>query len=149
MPDGGAEMVGLAALVRDLARLFGDGGRVLKYMREAGVETLQPVAAATRSELPQVSGRLAGDVRFNPNHSGAVVRMGSPSVRYAGWVEFGGNRRVPFASHRAYTARGRYLFERSWPLAGVAPRAYGEEIGQAIRNMDWTNSGSDPGSVHD
>ena len=137
-------IVGMKALNRDLGRLCGQRGPLNKALAAAGRAAAEPVAAATRSRLPQVSGRLAGDVRVTATRSGAAVRMGRANLRYAGWVEFGGRRRVPHQSQRDYDSRGRYLFPAALNLAGQVAQRYSTATQTAIDAFGWTNTGSDP-----
>jgi hypothetical protein len=142
-------VIGLRALNRDVQRLTDDRGPLNKLMAAAGRTAAEPVAAATRSSLPQDSGRLAGDVRVTAARSGASVRMGRASIRYAGWVEFGGTRRAPHLSRRDYNPRGRYLFPAAVQLAARAARLYSEAVETGFANYPWTNTGTDPGGIHD
>jgi hypothetical protein len=139
-------VVGMAALRRDITRLCADGGPLNKALSAAARTGAEPVAAAARSALPQVSGRLAGDVRVTASRTGAAVRMGRTSLRYAGWVEFGGRRRVPHDSVRPYDPRGRYLFPHAVQLASVSARLYAAGAQKAIDGFAWTNPA---GTVHD
>ncbi|HEY2303004.1 MAG TPA: hypothetical protein VGH66_13990 [Acidimicrobiales bacterium] len=140
------QVVGLKALSRDLGKMSGPNGALLKAMQLAGSQAVEPVAAATRAGLPQDTGRLAGDVRVSATRSGAAVRMGRPSIRYAGWVEFGGTRKAPHTSTRPYQALGRYMFPRARELAGAVAARYSTAVGHVLENYGWTNQG---GSVHD
>ena len=139
-------VVGLKALNRDVGRLVADRGPLDKVMSQAGRQAAQPVADITRSALPQVTGRLASDVRVSATRSGAAVRMGRASIRYAGWVEFGGNRRSPHDSYRDYNPRGRYLFPAALQMASTSARLYSDALTKGLANYDWTNSGE---AVHD
>lgn len=138
------QVVGLRALNRDLKRMTGDTGPLYKALAAAGRAAAEPVAAVTRSTLPQVSGRLAGDVRVTASRSGAAVRMGRSSLRYAGWVEFGGHRKTPHQSFRDFNPRGRYLFPAAVQLASVAARRYTDATNRALEQFPWTNTGGDP-----
>jgi len=142
-------VVGLRALNRDIQRMTADRGPLFKAMAAAGRAAAEPVAAVTRSALPQHTGRLAGDVRVSATRSGAAVRMGRASLRYAGWVEFGGTRRVPHTSVRPYDPRGRYLFPAAVQLAPTSARLYAEAVTELFAGYPWTNTGTDPGGVHD
>src|SRR5215472_8014856 len=148
-PAAVAQVVGIRALARDLARMGEPGSPLLKAMVDAGRKAAEPVASVTRGTLPRDSGRLAGDVRVSATKSGAAVRMGRASIRYAGWVEFGGTRRVPHTSRRQYDPRGRYLFPAAVQIAPTAARLYSEAVNEIFANYKWSNSGDDPGGVHD
>jgi hypothetical protein len=139
-------VVGMKALAKDLAKLTDDRGALNKALAGAGAAAAAPVAAATRASLPQDSGKLAGDVRVTATKSGAAVRMGRSSVRYAGWVEFGGTRKAPHGSSRPFLSQGRYMFPRAAELAGSAAALYTDAVTKAIDNFPWTNTGD---SVHD
>jgi hypothetical protein len=137
-------IIGLNPLLRDLKRLGADTGPLAKQLRQAGIKAATPVAEAARSHLPQRTGRLAGDVRVTANKAGATVRMGRSSLRYAGWVEFGGHRKAPHPSSRAYQPRGRYLFPYAFTLAGEAAHIYSVEVAKVLEGYNWTNSGDSP-----
>jgi hypothetical protein len=138
------QVVGMKALSRDLGKMTGPNGPLLKGLQQAGRQAAEPVAAATRAGLPQNTGRLAGDVRVSATRSGAAVRMGRPSIRYAGWVEFGGTRKVPHTSTRQYQALGRYMFPRARELAGTVAARYSAATAKVLESYGWTNQGSDP-----
>ena len=143
-------VAGLSSLMRDLKKSTDPrAGAVAKAMQQAGRTAADPVAAVTRSVLPQVTGRLAGDVRVTASRTGAAVRMGRASVRYAGWIEFGGNRRVPHDSFRDYSPRGRYLFPAALGRSEITAEIYSTEIEKAYNGFSWTNQTTDPGGVHD
>jgi hypothetical protein len=75
--------------------------------------------------------------------------MGRSSLRYAGWVEFGGHRMAPHDSSRDYSPRGRYLFPAAVQLESVAGRFYSDSTQRALDAFGWTNETSDPEGVHD
>jgi hypothetical protein len=132
-------VVGMKALLRDLNRLGSDTGPLAKQLRQAGIKAATPVAEAARSHLPQDTGRLAGDVRITANKAGATVKVGRSSLRYAGWVEFGGHRRAPHPSTRDYQPRGRYIFPYAVSLAGPVAQIYAVEVQKALDGFAWTN----------
>ena len=142
-------VVGMRAFQRDLARMTDANGPLYKAVAAAGAQAVAPVAAATRSALPQDSGRLAADVRVTSTRTGAAVRMGRSSVRYAGWVEFGGTRKAPHSSTRQYLSQGRYLFPTGRNMASSVADNYGAAVVKAVDAFPWTNTGTDPGGVHD
>jgi hypothetical protein len=142
-------VVGLNALKRDLVRAAGDRGPINAAFAKAGTAAAEPVAAVTRGALPRVSGRLAGDVRVNATRSGGTIRMGRASIRYAGWVEFGGRRRAPHESSRDYTPLGRYLFPHARNLAPTSVQLYTKALQQALDGLTWTNTTTDGSAVHD
>jgi hypothetical protein len=149
-------IVGMAALRRDINRMAADqSGPLYQAIREAGRQAAEPVAMLTRSTLPRETrstdaGALLDTVRTSGTRTGAAVRMGTPRVSWAGWIEFGGTRRKPHESSRPIVRDGRYLFPAARQLAaGVADR-YSAAIGR-ILNTDtvWTNTTNDGGAVHD
>jgi hypothetical protein len=142
-------LVGLNALKRDLAKLTSDQGALNKAFAAAGQAAATPVAATARANVPQVSGRLASSIRVRKMRSGAGVAMGSSSVRWAGWVEFGGTRRAPHRSTRPYDPRGRYLFPAGLVLGSTGAAIYAEALTTALAAVPWTNETTDPAAVHD
>jgi hypothetical protein len=142
-------MVGLNALKRDLVRAAGDRGPINAALSQAGQRAAQPVADVARSRLPQTTGRLAGDVRVTGTRSGGTIRMGRASIRYAGWVEFGGHRRAPHESARDYTPQGRYLFPAARGMAPQVVALYTAALQQSLDGLPWTNSTTDGAAVHD
>jgi hypothetical protein len=145
-------MVGVAALGRDWARLWANGGPVDKAMAAAGVAAVAPIASLTRSAVPQNSGRLAATVRTRPLRTGGEVDMGDSGTRYAGWIEFGGRRRAPHESVRDYDSRGRYLFPSGLAALSdtIVERDYTPAIQKAFDSFGWTNPDNIPAdSVRD
>jgi hypothetical protein len=142
-------VIGLRALNRDLNRLVADRGPLNKAFQRAGRAAAEPVAAAARSAFPQVSGRLAGDVRVTSSRTGAAVRVGRAGVRYAGWVEFGGNRKAPHPSSRPFQPRGRYLFPAAIQLGPRSAELYAEALTKELADFDWSNVGTDGAAVRD
>jgi len=151
---------GAKALRRDINRLEKDDRSALySAMKKAGYRAISPLIPAIRSALPSSSrppgngndpGALRGSVRPSSYKSGAAVRVGSTKIPFAGWVEFGGNRRKPHASSREFIKGGRYIFPASLPLSSLAARTYSEELNKVFASSGvWTNTTDDGGSVHD
>ena len=149
MPAPQVAIVGMSALRRDVTRMTDQGGALNAALAKAGAIAAQPVADITRATLPQDSGTLAGDVRLSGTRTGATVRMGRASIRYAGWVEFGGTRKVPHRSTRQFQPRGRYLYPAALQLAGTVGARYETEIQKVFNSFGWTNETTDPTAVHD
>jgi hypothetical protein len=139
----------MKALYADMARLGADTGPLVKALSAAGRLAVEPIAAATRSALPHVTGALAGDVRTSASRTGAAVRYGRAKLNYAGWIEFGGTRHRPHESSRPFNPRGWYLMPAARTLADTAARMYSEATAKEFDSYPWTNAGSDGGSVHD
>jgi hypothetical protein len=142
-------IVGLKALRRDVAQLTTDTSSALyEGIKAAGRLAAGPVASATRSALPRVTGTLAGDVRTSGTRTGAAVRMGRAAVAYAGWIEFGGS--LPGGQARDYIPTGRYLFPAARSLSARAAADYSRALETVFnRSGIWTNTTSDGGQVHD
>ena len=138
------QIVGLKSLLRDAKKLTADNGDFYKALSAAGRTAAEPVAAVARSSYPQLTGRLAGDVRVTASRSGAAVRVGRSSLRYAGWVDFGGTRRTPHTSSRPYDPRGRVLFPAAVQMASEAARLYEGAAQTALDSFHWTNTGANP-----
>jgi hypothetical protein len=139
------QMVGLAALARDVARAAAPGGALDQATSEAAATAMDPVASQTRSSVPTGNtGRLSGSVRVTRSRSGAAARMGDEGVLYAGPVEFGG-----WPEGRVYLANGRYLFPAGAPLEGSAPQLLSDALQRALDGFAWTNTTTNPESVHD
>ena len=137
-------IVGMSALRRDVKRLTDDAGALNKALSAAGRTALQPVAAAVRSSVPQVSGRLSSDVRVLASRTGASVRMGRASLPYAGPVDFGG-----WPEGREYMADGRYLFPAADALGETAASDYSTAAQQALDAFGWTNETNTAEAVRD
>ena len=135
------DVIGLDAFANDVARACSDSGAINASMSQAAVGLMNPVAGATRSAVPTVSGQLGSSVRVNASRSGAAVRMGSGNVRYAGWIEFGGHRRAPHESVRDYSSFGRYLFPSARPVASRVTDVYSEAITRALDRYPWSYQG--------
>jgi hypothetical protein len=143
-------VVGVRALLRDLERAGEPTGPLVAALKQAGTEAATPVADAARAAMPRVdtslhpAGTLAGDIRVTATKTGAAVRMGRASIRYAGPVEFGG-----YPAGRPYLPQGRYLFPAATRLGPEAARTYSDALEAALARMSWTNQTTSPGSVHD
>jgi hypothetical protein len=144
-------IVGVKALLKDLAAFGADTGPLAKALSQAGKTAVAPVAALTRSELPKVNDTLANDVRTSGTRTGATVRMGRASVNWAGWVEFGGTRPQGPSdrSARPFRKGGRYLFPAANRLQSTVADLYSKGAQDALDAYPWTNSSTDGGSVHD
>lgn len=105
-----------------------------KEMRRGWNEVAEVVVDETRRRLPIQSGDLRSSVRAVSEQRSARVVMGSASVPYAGWVDFGGNRPHfrPFARH------GRYLFPVVDDLRGAIDSRTNDMVNRLI-----TKSGLD------
>jgi hypothetical protein len=149
MAEPTVEVVGMAALRRDVRRLSADQqGPIYAAIKDAGRRAATPVAAKTRAAVPHDRGTLASSVRISSTRTGAAVRMGRAKVPYAGWIEFGGTR--PDGSSRAFVPGGRYLFPAAQGLASVSAALYSEAIGRELTDPAlWTNTTDNPGGVHD
>jgi hypothetical protein len=138
------DVIGLRALVRDANKLCADAGPLNRALSAAGRAAAEPVAAATRSSLPDVTGQLKGSVRVGATRSGASVRMGSSSVVYAGPVEFGG-----YPGDRPFHASGRYLFPAARTWASTASELYTAAAQRAFDTFAWSNETTNAEAVHD
>jgi hypothetical protein len=150
-------LVGVKPLFRDLKRLGADTGPLAKAFSAAGKKAVAPIADAVRARLPVSDrtdrwtkpGRLAADVRTNATRTGATVRMGRASLRYAGWIEFGGDLKNPHPATRDYVKGGRYLFPAAQALTAAAAEDYAIAAQAALDAFDWTNITTDGSAVHD
>jgi len=167
-------IVGMAALRRDINKQCEDERSALyTAIKAAGKAAVEPVAIAVRERLPvsehrtRTSGLLLSTVRTAGTKTGGNVRMGSAKVNWAGPVDFGGYPRPAGASwrHGAFRDRttgretgggrpflrdGRYLFPAARDRASIAAGLYADAVDHILNTPStWTNSGTDPGSVHD
>ena len=142
-------VVGWKTVMKEVVAMSGPQGDLTKAMIAAARSAAEPLAAVTRSSLPQDSGRLSGDVRVSASRSGANVRMGRASLRYAGWVEFGGTRKAPHYSSREYHPKGRYLFPAAVSMGPAAAGRFERAATAALAAYRGQNETSDPGAVHD
>jgi hypothetical protein len=138
------DVVGLRALVRDANRLCEDAGPLNTALKAAGRAAAEPVAAATRSSLHDVTGHLKGSVRVGATRAGASVRMGSAALPYAGPAEFGG-----YPGDRPYHGSGNYLFPAARTWASTAAELYSAAAQRAFDNFAWSNETTSAGAVHD
>jgi hypothetical protein len=132
------EVLGAGALANDGRRLCAPGGALDNSLSQAGRTVLDPVAGATRSAYPNVSGTLAGSVTLTTSRSGAAVRV---EAVYAGPVDFGG-----WPPGRTYVGSGRYLFPAAEAMDASGPEAYAGATQRALNSFAWTNTGD---SAHD
>ena len=144
-------VIGMKALLKDLDRLGLDSGPLAKAFSAAGKKAVEPVAALARSSLPKSNDILAGDIRTNATRTGATVRMGRAKVPWAGWVEFGGTRPQGPSDRaaRPFQKSGRYLFPAAERLRTTVADLYSAAAQGALDSYDWTNQGTDGGSIHD
>ena len=147
-------IVGMKALRKDVANILDDDGPLNKAMIAAGKAAVEPVAAATAAALPKVdvqgqSSRLVDTVRWSGTRTGASVRMGTRAVPWAGWVEFGGHRRLPHDSSRPFVPGGRYMFPAAERLKTSAAQLYSDGIAKVFASYGWTNETTDGAIVHD
>jgi len=160
MPQAVAEVVGLKALMKDINQLTKDERSPLfAAMKQAGYDAIKPVVPAARGEIPTSDrretrthqpGALSSSLRASAYRSGAAVRMGSPKVPFAGWMEFGGKRHRPHESSRSFRGTGRYLFPAAREEAPRAVVEYTKAINALFgRTAIWTNSTTNPEAVHD
>jgi hypothetical protein len=142
-------IIGLRALRRDIAKQTTQTSSAMyEGLRAAGRLAANPIADTTRTIVPRVSGRLAADVRVLASRTGASVRMGRQALRYAGFIEFGGN--LPQGPHRQYIPQGRYLFPTTLRYAERSATLYSAALQKVLNNSSiWTNSSTDTGQVHD
>ena len=153
-PPPEVAVIGLRALNRDIQKLCDNRGDINRAFQQAGRTAAEPVASAARAAFPQSNtdhaGRLAGDVRVTASRSGAAVRVGRSTIRYAPWVEFGGRRHLPHESARPFVSTGRYLFPAGRQLASTSAQLYSDALTRALEQFGWTNpSSAAPEAVHD
>ena len=135
------ELVGAQALEADLSRMAGPGGALDQASQDAAAKLLTQAAATTRAAIPHISGAMAGSVYVKPEAWGAVLSEGD-GVVYAGWVDFGGGHGRP------YLPSGRYLFPSVADVEAQTEQAFDQAYQAAVDRYRWTNTGTDPGSVH-
>jgi hypothetical protein len=155
-----ASVVGLKALMKDVDRLCKDErGPLWNAMKRAGYAAVSPIVGRTRESLPHSDrrstrthkpGQLAASVRASAYRSGAATRMGGKNAAMAGWVEFGGTRRRPHFSERPFVRSGRYMYPAAKTLGPAAAQNYTKAVNEIFgRTAIWTNSKTNPESVHD
>jgi hypothetical protein len=102
---------GLAELRRALGRI---DKTLPKHLRGKLKTVGDKVAALARSKMPSRSGRARASVKAGVSGNNAYVQGGKASVRYYGWLDYGGtlrptgNRRG--TQHRPVVRKGRYLY---------------------------------------
>jgi hypothetical protein len=150
-PPATVGIVGLRALRRDIkAQTDETSSALFAAMKQAGRRAAEPVAAATVSNLPRVSGRLSSDVRITATRTGAAVRMGRKPLPYAGWVEFGGRRKRPHDSQRPFVKSGRYLFPAAREYSYRVAELYSQAVQKVLSSSGiWTNTSDSVEAVHD
>jgi hypothetical protein len=72
------------------------------------------VAALARSKMPSLSGKARSSVKAGVSGNNAYVQGGRASVRYYGWLDYGGTLkptgRRRGTQHRPVVRKGRYLY---------------------------------------
>jgi hypothetical protein len=144
-------LVGWKALMADAAHLDDDNRSLVKALQKAARDAVAPIAAAVRSQLPHVSGDLAGTVRTSAYRSGAAVRVGTTKVVYGGWVDFGGTRPQGPTDRaaRPFYKDGRYLFPAAKNLQADVLARFEVAVPAALEAFGWTNETDDGAQVHD
>ena len=148
MTTGGAQLVGWDALQNDIGRLAAKDGDLDTALRQTAQQLAAGPAATARSAVPITTGRMGGSITVATNQAGATVRMGGPSVPYAGFVDFGGRRQSPHLTERPYQATGRYFFPAFAGLASQVQAPYENTAQATFNRYGWTNPGTDPGGIH-
>jgi len=122
------EVRGFRELAIGSERLFAKLGR---SGDAASQQVGDGVAGIVRARVPRRTGALAGTVSADDAGSGVVdVSMGG-SLRYGGWIEFGGGHGRP------YIASGRYLYPTAHAAQPVLEAAHGIAAQREIGMMVW------------
>lgn len=77
-----------------------------KQMKNALNGVAKIVVVGARVRTPVKSGRLRGSIRAASTPTRAQIRMGSGTVRYAGFIDYGG-KAGPRANTQGHQVRGR------------------------------------------
>lgn len=117
----GFQVEGLNEYVRDMQRL----GVEVDDLKDAFAKIADEGARIASSFAPQVSGRLAADVRGNRAKSKAVITAGRSSVPYAGAINYGWPKRGIDASN--------FMQRADQTMQPRALQALEDEINQKIR----------------
>lgn len=100
------QVVGLGKLKRDLKRLGDDLGD----LKQAHKRAAEAVAEDARKRVPVLTGRMKASIRAAGQAGGAVIRGGSKSVPYFGFIDFGGNTGIDKSVVRPFLPKGRVLY---------------------------------------
>ena len=132
MPTSRIEIRGGPELARATERLTEKIGKTAqeRFDREA-----EHRALIVRGLVPYESGELAGSVISE----GATLGMGSDSVPYAGWIEFGGAREGGrnTTAERPYLPGGRYFWPTVTDAGPTLEQAANDAAANEIRGMQW------------
>lgn len=130
------EVHGVAALVAHAKTLE---RRIAAQAPRAFDGPARKAAAATRARIPRRSGRMAASVQTGTSPNGVWVGY-ADTVPYAGWIDFGGDRRGGrgAVASRAYIAAGRYLFPAATSGVEAQLVTAGERAAQSeIEGITW------------
>lgn len=106
MPAIGVKVEGARALSRALRK----AGVSVQDMKEANQRVGEVVVRAATPLAPKRTGRLAGSIRAAKVQSGAVVRAGGGSIKYAPFVEYGTKK----MGARPYLTKGMANSQPNW-----------------------------------
>jgi hypothetical protein len=138
-----AQPVVRAEGLTELRRALKDvDAKLPREIRIALNEGAKVVVGAARPTLPEISGDLARSLRPSSTQREGRVTLGTTSVPYAGWVEFGGKiehaghgHTFPHVIRRPFVKEGRYLFpaaeRKTDQVIEVCERAVGDLIQRA------------------
>jgi phage gpG-like protein len=91
----------------------------------------EDVGSSVAGKVPRRTGALASSVSVSLVDDGAEVSIGSESVPYAGWIEFGGTRGRP------YVSGGRYLYPTALDVDAQLVSAGEDAAEDEIRRFRW------------
>lgn len=113
-----ADVSGLKELRRDLIKA---DKRYGPEIRKVLKETAEIVASDARGDVPVLTGRASRSVKAGTSGAKAVIRGGTKTVPYYGWLDFGGTIAPRgTAITRTELKRGRFIYPaiaRKLPVA--------------------------------
>lgn len=110
-----------------------------KELGQANKRVAEIVARGTRAAMPERSGALRGSVTARAQQRYGVVQVGKPNVPYAGWMEFGGRRRLAYTRQREATPSrpiikiGRYAYPTVYDNREELREVYEDELERLLR----------------
>lgn len=89
-------------------------------LKRTAEDSAKRLAETIRAAQPTLSGTLRSSVKVTPRRDQIEVTLGGPGIRYAGWIEFGGQRATA-ATGAGLSRRGLRMARSAGLLSGGRP----------------------------
>jgi len=126
---------GLKEVIRDFKRV-GDV-ELPKELKALHKDLSSKVASRASANAPVKTGKLKATIRGLGSQRYGVVKEGKASIPYAGWVDFGGNKRGRGGGiqSRPYLSNGRIIYPALDELKPTIEREYNNALEKVLRRL--------------